>query len=149
VAGFRGVDEIQSHEVLELPCDILVPAALGQQITGLNAKHIKARIITAAANAPIDPEGENILLDAGKVIMPDILANAGGVIVSYFEWVQNRQKLFWDQDTVNQHLHRILEQAFKEVNAIAKEKNIDLRKAAYVLAVNRVAEAVRSRGIYP
>jgi glutamate dehydrogenase (NAD(P)+) len=98
---------------------------------------------------PIEPDGEQLLLDAGTVIIPDILANAGGVVVSYFEWVQNRQKLAWEEAVVNQQLHQILNKAFNEVYGIAREKNLDLRRAAYVLAIDRVAEAVRYRRIYP
>jgi glutamate dehydrogenase/leucine dehydrogenase len=130
-------------------CDILVPAALGHQITSENAAEIQAQIIAEAANAPVDPDGEEILLDAGKVLLPDILTNAGGAVVSYFEWVQNRQKLFWDEADVNKRLHQILNKAFNEVYTIAQEKRLDLRRAAYVLAINRVAEAVRDRGIFP
>jgi glutamate dehydrogenase (NAD(P)+) len=149
VSGFPGAEEVPSSDILELPCDILIPAALGQQIHALNAAKIKAKIIVEGANGPTEPEGEKILLDDGKVIIPDILANAGGVVVSYFEWVQNRQKLFWEEGTVNQNLHRIIKKAFYEVYSIAREKKIDLRRAAYVLAVDRVAEATRFRGIYP
>ena len=149
LSGFPNADEIESHEVLEVPCDILVPAALGHSITSENASKIQAQIIIEGANAPTEPDGEKILLDAGKVLVPDILANAGGVVVSYFEWVQNRQKLFWDEKDVNQRLHQILNRAFSEVYGIAQERNLDLRKAAYVVAVDRVAEAVRDRGIFP
>lgn len=149
LAGFTGSEDIPSHEVLEIPCDILVPAALGHQIRSDNASKIKARIIIEAANGPVDPDGEEVLLDAGKVLLPDILANAGGVVVSYFEWVQNRQKLFWDEAAVNEQLLQVLNKAFNEVYAIAQEKHLDLRRAAYVLAIDRVAEAVRDRGIFP
>lgn len=149
LSGFPGADDIKSEEVLEVSCEILVPAALGHQITSENAAKIQAQIIVEGANGPVDPDGEEILLDAGKVLLPDILTNAGGVVVSYFEWVQNRQKLFWDEADVNQRLHQILNKAFNEVYAIAQEKRLDLRQAAYVLAIDRVAEAVRDRGIFP
>lgn len=149
VAGFPGVEAIRSNEVLEIPCDILLPAALGHQITTKDVPKIKARIIIEGAHEPIEPEGEKLLLDAGTVIIPDILANAGGVVVSYFEWVQNRQKLAWEEAVVNQQLHQILKKAFNEVYGIAQKRKLDLRPAAYVLAVDRVAEAVRLRGIYP
>ncbi len=149
LSGFPGADDIESEEVLEVSCDILVPAALGHQITSENAAKIQAQIIAEAANGPVDPDGEEILLDAGRVLLPDILTNAGGVIVSYFEWVQNRQKLFWDEADVNKRLHQILNKAFNEVYTIAQEKRLDLRRAAYVLAIDRVAEAVRDRGIFP
>jgi glutamate dehydrogenase (NAD(P)+) len=149
VSGFAGAEEVPSEHILELPCDILIPAALGQQIHALNAPRIKAKIIVEGANGPTEPEGEKALLEKGKTVVPDILANAGGVVVSYFEWVQNRQKLFWEEGTVNQNLHRIIKKAFYEVYGISQEKKIDLRKAAYVLAVERVAEATRFRGIYP
>jgi glutamate dehydrogenase (NAD(P)+) len=149
LSGFPGADDMTSDEVLEVSCDILVPAALGHQITSENAAKIQARFIAEAANGPVDPDGEEILLDAGRVLLPDILTNAGGVIVSYFEWVQNRQKLFWDESDVNKRLHQILNRAFNEVHAIAQEKRLDLRRAAYVLAIDRVAEAVRDRGIFP
>lgn len=149
VSGFPGSEAIQTHEILEIPCDILMPAALGHQITSENAHRVKAGIIIEGANAPTESYGEKILLEEGKVIVPDILANAGGVVVSYFEWVQNTQKLFWDEAAINQQLHRILKKAFDEVYSIAREKNLDLRQAAYVLAIERVAEAVRYRGIYP
>jgi glutamate dehydrogenase (NAD(P)+) len=149
VSGFPGAEDIASHQVLEMPCDILVPAALGHQVTAENAAKIQAQIIAEAANGPVDPDGEEILLDVGKVLLPDILANAGGAIVSYFEWVQNRQKLFWDESDVNKRLHQILNKAFNEVYTIAQERRLDLRRAAYVLAIDRVAEAVRDRGIFP
>lgn len=149
VSGFPEAEAIESDEVLEIPSDIFLPAALGHQITSKNAQKVKARFIIEGANGPTEPEAEKILLEAGKVILPDILANAGGVVVSYFEWVQNRQKLFWDEDTVNGHLHRILQKAFNKVYGIAKQKNLNFRKAAYVLAIERVAEATRFRGIYP
>jgi glutamate dehydrogenase (NAD(P)+) len=149
LSDFPGADDINSDEVLQVSCDILVPAALGHQITSENAAEIQAQIIAEAANAPVDPDGEEILLDAGKVLLPDILTNAGGAVVSYFEWVQNRQKLFWDEADVNKRLHQILNKAFNEVYTIAQEKRLDLRRAAYVLAINRVAEAVRDRGIFP
>jgi glutamate dehydrogenase (NAD(P)+) len=149
LSGFTNADAIGSREILEIPCDILLHAALGHQITSQNAGRVKARMIVEGANEPIEPEGEKILLDAGTVIVPDILANAGGVVVSYFEWVQNRQKLIWDEGTVNRELHQILKKAFNEVYAISKKKKLDLRQAAYALAIDRVAEAVRFRGIYP
>lgn len=149
LTGFPGADDIASHEVLEMHSDILVPAALGHQITSENAARIQAQIIAEAANGPVDPDGEEILVDEGKVLIPDILANAGGAVVSYFEWVQNRQKLFWDEEDVNKRLYQILNKAFNEVYAIAQERKLDLRRAAYVLAIDRVAEAVRDRGIFP
>jgi glutamate dehydrogenase (NAD(P)+) len=149
VSGFPGVDTIEAQEVLEVPCDILLPAALGHQITAANASRIKARIIIEGANAPTEPDGEKILLESGKIIVPDILANAGGVVVSYFEWVQNTQKLFWDEAAINQQLHRIIKKAFNAVYASANKRDIDLRRAAYVIAIERVAEAVRVRGIFP
>ncbi|MGD9073879.1 MAG: Glu/Leu/Phe/Val dehydrogenase [Desulfobacteraceae bacterium] len=149
LSDFPGADDINSDEVLQVSCDILVPAALGHQITSENAAKIQAQIIAEAANGPVDPDGEEILLDAGKVLLPDILTNAGGAVVSYFEWVQNRQKLFWEEADVNKRLHQILNKAFNEVYTIAQEKRIDLRRAAYVLAIDRVAEAVRDRGIFP
>ncbi len=149
VSGFQGVEAIKSNKVLEIPCDILLPASLGHQISSKEATKVKARIIIEGAHEPIEPDGEKILLDAGTVILPDILANAGGVVVSYFEWVQNRQKLAWEEAVVNRQLHQILKKAFNEVYGISQEKKLDLRQAAYVLAVDRVAEAVRFRGIYP
>jgi glutamate dehydrogenase (NAD(P)+) len=149
LSGYPGADDINSDKVLQVSCDILVPAALGHQITSENAAKIQAQIIAEAANGPVDPDGEEILLDAGRVLLPDILTNAGGAVVSYFEWVQNRQKLFWDEAEVNKRLHQILNKAFNEVYTIAQEKRLDLRRAAYVLAIDRVAEAVRDRGIFP
>jgi glutamate dehydrogenase (NAD(P)+) len=149
VAGFPGAEAIRSNEVLEIPCDILLPASLGHQITAKDVPKIKARIIIEGAHEPIEPDGEKLLLDAGTVIIPDILANAGGVVVSYFEWVQNRQTLAWEEGVVNRQLHQILKKAFNEVYGFAQERKLDLRRAAYVLAVDRVAEAVRLRGIYP
>jgi glutamate dehydrogenase (NAD(P)+) len=149
VSGFSESDEVGDHEIFEIPCDILVPAALGHQITSQNAPKIHARVIAEGANGPTEPDAEKILLDAGTIIVPDILANAGGVIVSYFEWVQNQQKLLWDEEGINSQLHTIIKRAFDQVYSIAQGKNLSLRTAAYILAVERVAEATRFRGIYP
>jgi glutamate dehydrogenase (NAD(P)+) len=149
VSGFPESETVGHHEIFEVPCDILVPAALGHQITLENASKIHARVIAEGANGPTDPDAEEILLDAGTVIVPDILANAGGVIVSYFEWVQNQQKLLWDEEGINSQLHAIIKRAFEQVYGIAQEKKLSLRRAAYILAIERVAEATRFRGIYP
>jgi glutamate dehydrogenase (NAD(P)+) len=149
VSGFPESDEVGCHEIFEIPCDILVPAALGHQITSQNAPKIHARVIAEGANGPTEQDAEKILLDAGTVIVPDILANTGGVIVSYFEWVQNQQKLLWDEEGINSQLHTIIKRAFDQVYSIAQEKKFSLRKAAYILAIERVAEATRFRGIYP
>jgi len=149
IKGFKGCDAVSNDELLELECDILVPAALENQITNKNASKIKAKFIVEGANGPTTPPADEILQDKGIVVVPDILANAGGVTVSYFEWVQNLQSLFWSYEQINNTLLKIMMKAFDEVWAIKEEKKYPTRLAAYVLAVGRVAEAVRLRGIYP
>jgi len=141
--------EITNQELLELGCDILVPAAIENQITEKNASRIKTKIIVEGANGPTTPEADEILSDKGIFIVPDILANAGGVTVSYFEWVQNLQELIWSEEEVLDRLTRIMQRSFKEVLEISHSKNIPMRTAALVLGIGRVAEATRLRGIYP
>ena len=141
--------EITNQELLELDCDILVPAAIENQITGKNAPRVKAKIIVEGANGPTTPEADEILNEKGIFIVPDILANAGGVTVSYFEWVQNLQELIWSEEEVLERLTRIMQRGFKEVLEISLSKKIPMRIAALVLGIGRVAEATRLRGIYP
>jgi glutamate dehydrogenase (NAD(P)+) len=144
-----GGEEVTNRELLELDCDILVPAALENQITGENASRLSCRVIVEGANGPTTPEADEILFDRGIFVVPDILANAGGVTVSYFEWVQNLQELLWSEEEVTERLQRIMTRAFAETLAIAREKKVHLRTAAYVLGVGRVAKATELRGIYP
>jgi glutamate dehydrogenase (NAD(P)+) len=144
-----GVERISGAELLELDCDVLVPAALEGQITGRNAARIGAKLIVEGANGPVTPDADQILRERGVTIVPDILANAGGVIVSYFEWVQGLQEFFWDEHDVNEKLERIIVGAFDQVWAMAEARKLDLRTAAYLLAVQRVADAIETRGVYP
>ena len=146
--GARGT-RITNAELLELPVDILIPAALEGQIHGGNASRVQAPMIIEAANGPTTPEADRILTAKGVYVVPDILANAGGVIVSYFEWVQDLQSFFWEEDEVNVKLKRIIERAFREVAAIRDEHACTMREAAYILAVRRVVEATEVRGIFP
>jgi glutamate dehydrogenase (NAD(P)+) len=141
--------EITNQELLELDCGILVPAAIETQITEKNASRIRAKIIAEGANGPTTPEADEILNDKGIFIVPDILANAGGVTVSYFEWVQNLQELIWSEEEVLDRLTRIMQRSFKEVLEISQSKKIPMRTAALVLGIGRVAEATKLRGIYP
>jgi glutamate dehydrogenase (NAD(P)+) len=147
--GFPGAELIPNDELLKLDCDVLVPAALENQITSQNAHDIKAKLIVEGANGPTTPEADEILRKHGVILVPDILANAGGVTVSYFEWVQDLQSFFWSEHEINARLESIMTRAFKEVLAIRDQKKVDLRMAAYLLAVNRVAVATADRGIYP
>ena len=149
VAGAPGGDPITNAELLELPCDILIPAAIENQITARNADRIKARIVIEAANGPTTPDADAILFDRGVLVIPDILANAGGVTVSYFEWVQGLQEFFWTEREVNAQLERIMVHAFEQVNEMAQARGTQLRTAAYLLAVDRTAKAYLTRGIYP
>jgi glutamate dehydrogenase (NAD(P)+) len=149
VVGFPGADAIGAAEVLTVDCDVLIPAALENAITLENAPRVRARIIAEAANGPTTPGADQILHDKGITVVPDILANAGGVTVSYFEWVQGLQSFFWDADTVNGHLERIMRKSFFDVHTAATENKVDLRTGAYVVAVGRVAECLRLRGIWP
>src|SRR5438270_122979 len=149
VAGFKKAEPISSAAVLELDCDVLVPAALENQITLENAARVRAKIVAEAANGPTTPGADVILYENDVLVLPDILANAGGVTVSYFEWVQDLAELFWDEDEVNRKLERIMVQAFEAVHAIAQKHKVDMRTAAYMLAVDRVAKATESRGIWP
>lgn len=144
-----GVERISGSELLELECDVLIPAALENQITGENAERIRARLIVEGANGPTTPEADAILGERGIIVVPDILANAGGVIVSYFEWVQGLQEFFWDEQDINEKLERIIVGAFQQVYAMAGQRQIPLRLAAYLLAVQRVADANLTRGVYP
>jgi glutamate dehydrogenase (NAD(P)+) len=141
--------EITNQELLELKCDILVPAAIENQIIEKNAPRVKAKIIVEGANGPTTPKADEILNDKGVFLVPDILANAGGVTVSYFEWVQNLQELIWSEEEVLDRLTRIMQKGFKEVLDISLSKKIPMRTAALVLGIGRVAEASRLRGIYP
>jgi glutamate dehydrogenase (NAD(P)+) len=149
LAGLKGTSEITNQELLELKCDILVPAALENQITMSNAGNIKTKIIAEAANGPTTPGADEILYAKGIVVVPDILANAGGVTVSYFEWVQDLQGFFWEESQVNEALERVMVRSFREVHETAQKHKTDLRTAAYVLAVGRVAEATQVRGLFP
>jgi len=149
VVGYPDTETITNEELLELPCDILVPSALENQITADNAGRIQAKIIVEGANGPTTPDADSILQDRGIFIVPDILANAGGVTVSYFEWVQGLQSFFWSEEEINQKLERIMSKSFKEVLEASRLKGIDMRTAAMVRAILVVAEALVVRGIYP
>ena len=149
VAGFSEAKSISSDAVLELDCDVLVPAALENQITLANAHRVKAKIVAEAANGPTTPGADRILHERGIFVIPDILANAGGVTVSYFEWVQDLQELFWDVEEVNRKMEKIMGKAFDDVYRSAQEYKVDMRTGAYILAIDRVAKATESRGIWP
>jgi glutamate dehydrogenase (NAD(P)+) len=149
VVGFKGCDRVTNQELLELRCDVLVPAALENTITMENAEHIRAKIVAEAANGPTTPGADRILHERGIFVIPDILCNAGGVTVSYFEWVQDLYSFFWPEQEVNKYLERTMTSAFKEVHAAAEKYKVDMRTGAYITAVARVAEATRVRGIFP
>src|SRR5450432_2772373 len=149
VVGMPGTSRISNDDLLTMKCDILIPAALESVITLNNVEQIKAKMIAEAANGPTTPHADEVLARRGITLLPDILANAGGVTVSYFEWVQDLQSFFWSEHEVNQKLKAILSRAFSEVLKTKLEKKIDMRMAAYVQAVSRVAGATRERGLYP
>ncbi len=147
--GAPGVDHISNEDLLKLDVQVLIPAALENQINLSNVNDIKAKFIVEAANGPTTVDCDPILEKKGVVLVPDILANAGGVVVSYFEWVQNIQSMAWDMEHNNAKLKEIMDRSFEEVFSIAKEKNVSLRTGAYLIAVKRVVEAKKSRGIWP
>ncbi|MBI3944658.1 MAG: Glu/Leu/Phe/Val dehydrogenase [Armatimonadetes bacterium] len=149
VVGFPGSEPVSNEELLTLKCDILIPSALEEQITERNAARIHARLIVEGANGPTTPAADRILFDRGITVVPDILANSGGVTVSYFEWVQGIQEFFWTEEEVNERLKAILTRAYGQVHDMADKHRTDLRNGALMLAVSRVAEALRIRGVYP
>jgi glutamate dehydrogenase (NAD(P)+) len=149
VATFPGADRISNDELLALDVDVLVPAALEGVIRADNVDTVQAGIVVEAANGPTTPAADKVLDDRGCLVVPDVLANAGGVTVSYFEWVQDLQAWFWSQDEVSSRMRRVMERAWGEVTALAEEKCCSLRQAAQVIGVGRVAEAHRTRGLYP
>jgi len=149
VVGFPGAGSIDGPDVLEVPVDVLVPAALENQITAANAGRIKAGLILEAANGPISPDADEILLRRGVTVVPDVVANAGGVTVSYFEWVQDLQSFFWEEAEINARLEKVITRAFNEAWDMAQTHGVTLRNGAYFVAIQRVAEATMDRGIYP
>jgi len=151
LAGYdaRGVEQITNEELLGLDVDVLIPAALEAQITAANAGNVRANIVVEGANGPTTPEADLILADRGVVVVPDILANAGGVVCSYFEWVQNIQCFPWEEQETNQRLGRILQRALDEVWEVSSTRKVSLRLAAFLLGVERVATAIQLRGIFP
>ena len=149
LAGYPEAEPIDNEGLLELACDVLIPCALENQITARNAPRVQAQIIAEGANGPLTPEADEILIDRDIFIIPDVLCNAGGVTVSYFEWVQGLQSFFWTEDEINERLRQIIVRGFNLVSRVSQEKNIDPRTASQVVAIQRVAEAVILRGIYP
>ena len=149
VSGFPGAERITNRQLLELDCDILIPAAIENQIGEHNAPLIKAKVVAEAANGPTSPEADRILYDKGVFLIPDILCNAGGVTVSYFEWVQDLQNLFWREATINARLKEVMVKSFNDVLQMSLKHKVNMRTAAYMVAVARVAEATLTRGIYP
>ncbi|HET9252230.1 MAG TPA: Glu/Leu/Phe/Val dehydrogenase [Candidatus Eisenbacteria bacterium] len=148
VVGFPGSTPVDGKKLLELPCDILIPAALENQITHVNAGRIQARIIAEGANGPTTTQADKILNKAGVLVIPDILANSGGVTVSYFEWVQDRMGFFWKESEVNERLEHIMVNAFQDVARMADEHKVSLRVAAFMLAIKRVVDVIQLRGVY-
>jgi glutamate dehydrogenase/leucine dehydrogenase len=149
VVGAPRTRPISNAELLELDCDVLVPAAIASVINGSNAARVKAKIVAEGANGPTTPAADRILSERGIFVIPDILCNAGGVTVSYFEWVQDRDAYFWSIDEINARLKRIMVNAFQDVLRFSRQHEVNLRLAATMLGVNRVAEATLTRGIYP
>jgi glutamate dehydrogenase/leucine dehydrogenase len=146
VSGFPGADPISNEELLELQCDVLIPAALECVINSRNAERIQAKVIVEGANLPTTTAADEILERRGVLVVPDILANAGGVTCSYFEWAQNLQQVFWDEDHVNKELEKIMVRAYRAVADRAKKEKLSLRTAAYAVAIERVARAEKLRG---
>ena len=150
VAGFAGAEASIAHaDFWSVECDILIPAALEQQINAVNANQIRAKIILEGANGPTTPEADDILRERGILVVPDVLANAGGVTVSYFEWVQDFSSYFWTEDEINQRLTRIMTEAFTSVWHVSEDKNVSLRTAAFIIGCTRVLQAREVRGLYP
>ena len=149
VAGFPAADSLTNEELLELDVDVLAPCALEKAITSANASKVRAKIVAEGANGPTTPEADKILFEKGIFVVPDVLANAGGVTVSYFEWVQGLQYFFWREKDINRQLREVMTRSFADVLQIAEERAVDMRVAAYILAVDRVARAHRLRGTYP
>src|ERR671911_3053947 len=149
VVGFPGTNSISNEELLETECTVLIPAALENQITAKNAGRIKAKIVAEAANGPTTPEADEVLYNNRIMVIPDILANGGGVTVSYFEWLQNLRRDYWTEEEVNERLDRNITKAFLDVYHTSEKYGIDMRKASTVLAVNRVVEAIKIRGLWP
>jgi glutamate dehydrogenase (NAD(P)+) len=149
LAGFEGARPISNAELLETDCDILIPAALEGQITAANVDRIKARMVAEAANGPTTPEADTRLHERGVFLIPDVLCNAGGVTVSYFEWVQDLNRDHWSEEVVNSKLGEIMHRAFDETYELATSNETDMRTGAYLLAVDRVASATALRGLYP
>jgi glutamate dehydrogenase (NAD(P)+) len=149
ISGYEGGEPVTNEELLELECDVLVPAALENQLTEKNADRVKASVIVEGANGPTTPEADHIFTERGVLVVPDILANSGGVTVSYFEWVQDLQAYYWSEDEVNNRLRIIMEQSYVDVLQLAEERKITMRTAATMLGVGRVAEAHVTRGLYP
>lgn len=149
VLGFENSEKISNEELLELKCDILIPAALENQITKDNANDIKSKIIAEGANGPTTPEADIILYEKGIFVIPDILANAGGVVVSYFEWVQSLQQFFWSERDINVKLRNIMIESFRDVLEISQNHKINMRESAYILSLKRITDAIKIRGIYP
>ncbi|MCZ7648699.1 MAG: Glu/Leu/Phe/Val dehydrogenase [Planctomycetota bacterium] len=149
VQGYPGTQNVSNEELLELDCDILIPAAIGGVITERNAKNIRAKVIVEAANGPTTNEADQILMERNITVVPDILANAGGVTVSYFEWVQGIQYYFWELDEINTRLHKVMNKAFNATWALSRRERVPMRTAAMMIAVSRVAEAAKSLGLFP
>ena len=148
LAGYPQAEGITNDELLTVECDVLLPAALENVVTSKNAANIKAKIICEGANGPTTANADRILEEKGIFVIPDILANAGGVTVSYFEWVQDRGGYFWDEETVNQRLERIMDRSFDEVAAMSDKHGVNMRIGAYMLAIERVAAVHKLRGMY-
>ncbi|MFN7171595.1 MAG: Glu/Leu/Phe/Val family dehydrogenase [Fimbriimonadaceae bacterium] len=149
IRNYKEAEQITNEELLALDCDVLMPCAIAAQITKDNADKVKARLVVEGANGPTTPEADQILSDKGVLVVPDILANAGGVIVSYFEWVQDLQNFFWEENEVNDKLQRIMRHSFANVEQTMHSHKTDMRTAAYIIGVKRVADATVTRGIFP
>ena len=146
--GYRGGERITNEALLELSCDVMVPAALENQFTGANAANVDAKLIVEGANGPTTPEADHIFNQRGIVVIPDIVANAGGVTVSYFEWAQDRAGYFWKEAEVNDRLADVMLENFAKVGELAERRNVSLRTAAYMLAIERVVASMDTRGVY-
>jgi glutamate dehydrogenase (NAD(P)+) len=146
ITEFEQAEAIDADDLIAVPCDVFIPAALGGMVHEGNADRLECRVMVEGANSPTTPAADRILRDKDVYIIPDVMANAGGVVVSYFEWVQNLQHFRWDEREVNDKLGTIMRRAYREVSARAREEGVDLREAAYLVGIERVVEAARTRG---